>query len=215
MAFLSPSNPGEYPYLCTVPGHWVRMQGVLHVVEDVEQWSRENADKIFAGQASRNVRPRNWKLSDLVGDLPNLASGRSRDRGKELFAANCRFCHRLDGVGSADVGPDLVEASGRLEPTEMLAEILMPSKKIDEAYRSWIISCRDDEVHYGMIVEQTTEWIRVVENPRVDPVGVRVPRSTILDMHPSSTSTMPMGILNTLSREQILDLLAYGRAVEN
>ena len=31
MRFLAPKKPGKYPYVCTFPGHWVIMQGVLIV----------------------------------------------------------------------------------------------------------------------------------------------------------------------------------------
>ena len=34
MYFDSPSEPGEYPFLCTFPGHWMIMRGVLEVVAD-------------------------------------------------------------------------------------------------------------------------------------------------------------------------------------
>jgi uncharacterized protein len=30
--FRAPSQPGDYPYVCTFPGHWRIMNGVLHVV---------------------------------------------------------------------------------------------------------------------------------------------------------------------------------------
>jgi azurin len=30
--FRAPEQPGDYPYLCTFPGHWRLMNGVLHVV---------------------------------------------------------------------------------------------------------------------------------------------------------------------------------------
>jgi azurin len=36
--FSAPDEPGEYPYVCTFPGHWVRMYGVMLVVEDLEAW---------------------------------------------------------------------------------------------------------------------------------------------------------------------------------
>jgi azurin len=36
--FTAPSKPGEYVYLCTFPGHWVRMYGVMLVVENLEAW---------------------------------------------------------------------------------------------------------------------------------------------------------------------------------
>jgi azurin len=36
--FLAPKEPGEYPFVCTFPGHWVRMYGVMLVVENLEAW---------------------------------------------------------------------------------------------------------------------------------------------------------------------------------
>ena len=36
--FTAPAKPGEYVYLCTFPGHWVRMYGVMLVVENLEAW---------------------------------------------------------------------------------------------------------------------------------------------------------------------------------
>ena len=31
LRFNAPRKPGKYPYLCTFPGHWVIMQGVMVV----------------------------------------------------------------------------------------------------------------------------------------------------------------------------------------
>jgi len=31
LRFKAPSEPGDYPYLCTFPGHWIIMHGVMHV----------------------------------------------------------------------------------------------------------------------------------------------------------------------------------------
>lgn len=36
--FAAPDQPGEYPFVCTFPGHWVRMYGVMLVVPDMEAW---------------------------------------------------------------------------------------------------------------------------------------------------------------------------------
>jgi azurin len=38
LSFTAPKEPGEYVYLCTFPGHWVRMYGVMLVVPDLEAW---------------------------------------------------------------------------------------------------------------------------------------------------------------------------------
>jgi azurin len=29
--FKAPEEPGEYPYVCTFPGHWRVMNGIMHV----------------------------------------------------------------------------------------------------------------------------------------------------------------------------------------
>ena len=29
--FVLPSEPGDYPFLCTFPGHWLQMRGTFHV----------------------------------------------------------------------------------------------------------------------------------------------------------------------------------------
>jgi len=41
--FTAPAKPGEYVYLCTFPGHWVRMYGVMLVVESLEAWEAKPA----------------------------------------------------------------------------------------------------------------------------------------------------------------------------
>lgn len=38
LTFAAPKEPGEYVYVCTFPGHWVRMYGVMLVVETLEAW---------------------------------------------------------------------------------------------------------------------------------------------------------------------------------
>ncbi len=36
--FTAPSEPGEYVYVCTFPGHWMRMYGIMLVVPSLEAW---------------------------------------------------------------------------------------------------------------------------------------------------------------------------------
>jgi azurin len=36
LGFTAPSAPGEYIFVCTFPGHWVRMYGVMLVVESLD-----------------------------------------------------------------------------------------------------------------------------------------------------------------------------------
>ena len=31
--FIAPTEPGDYPYMCTFPGHWLLMKGTMHVTK--------------------------------------------------------------------------------------------------------------------------------------------------------------------------------------
>jgi azurin len=31
LTFKAPAKVGDYPYVCTFPGHWTLMNGVMHV----------------------------------------------------------------------------------------------------------------------------------------------------------------------------------------
>lgn len=31
--FVAPAEAGDYPYMCTFPGHWLLMRGVMHVTK--------------------------------------------------------------------------------------------------------------------------------------------------------------------------------------
>jgi azurin len=55
--FSAPATPGQYVFVCTFPGHWVRMYGVMLVVDDVDAWERKpdapmdpTTNKPFASQ---------------------------------------------------------------------------------------------------------------------------------------------------------------------
>lgn len=38
LGFVAPATPGEYVFVCTFPGHWVRMYGVMLVVPNLDAW---------------------------------------------------------------------------------------------------------------------------------------------------------------------------------
>jgi hypothetical protein len=62
LAFTAPRTPGEYVFSCTFPGHWVRMYGVMVVVDDLDSWESQRtvpSDPV-SGQplgAANNSRP--------------------------------------------------------------------------------------------------------------------------------------------------------------
>ena len=215
MTIVAPDTVGEYPYLCTYPGHWVSMAGILHVVDDVDAWIVANPVKATGVDPNARGFVQAWSLNDLVGDLDKLESDRSLENGKKLFTvASCDACHQVHHVGGT-IGPKLGEVNTRLKPAEMLEAILMPSKTIHEDFKTWVLQLDDGRVPSGIITKQDEETVYLVENPLANLPPLKIDRELILAMKASIVSTMPMGLLNTLTKEEILDLLAYIRSDKN
>ena len=41
LSFTAPTKAGNYPFLCTYPGHWVKMYGVMQVVPDLDEYDKK------------------------------------------------------------------------------------------------------------------------------------------------------------------------------
>ncbi len=216
LSFTAPARPGVYPYVCTYPGHWRRMYGAMYVVEDLEEYIAEPEAYLkrhpisAADDLLKFIRPRKeWKLEDLAPAVSQLGQGRSYSNGKQMFqVANCVACHRMDGSGN-EFGPDLTKLDSKLTPPEILRDILEPSAKINEKYCTYVFETGSGKVVTGLVLEETAEAVKVIENPllKADPVVLQ--RSDIVERKKSPVSIMPKGLLDKLTREEILDLVAF------
>ncbi len=204
LSFTAPTEPGEYHYVCTFPGHWMRMQGILAVVTDVETYLANRP-------AATEPKVTEWKLADLAADLDKIAApGRNLAGGKENFAKlACVQCHKLGKDGYA-YGPDLTDVLKRMknDPAALLTEILEPSKVVAERYKNYVFELNDGEEMVGMIVKEDAESVTVQTGPS-DSLIQSVKKSNIKTRTLQPSSQMPLGLVNLLSKEQILDLLAY------
>ncbi len=163
------------------------------------------------GPVAAEARPlvKNWKLDDLVPLVETRLTGRDFERGQKMFAAaKCFACHRFDNQGGA-IGPDLTALSGRFSPREILESIVDPSRVISDQYQAVEVITLDGRVVTGRIVNLAGDSISINTN-MLDPFAqVRIDRKQIEEITPSRTSMMPAGLLDTLSEEEILDLMAY------
>lgn len=216
LSFTAPTEPGVYPYVCTYPGHWRRMYGALYVVKDLDGYLASPEEYLAAHPLPirdallKDNRPRTeWKLADLAGSVADLTSGRSFGTGRQMFqVANCVGCHKLNGVGQ-EMGPDFTKLMPPRTPEDLLKSMLEPSEKIEEKYQSHVFSLVSGKVLTGMILEETPTEIKVIENPLISTKPVVLKKTDIDERQKSTTSIMPKGLLDKLSREEILDLLAY------
>jgi putative heme-binding domain-containing protein len=223
LSFTAPTKPGVYAVVCTYPGHWRRMYAALYVVEDLEEYLADPTAYLtknpveVADELLKFTRPRTeWKYDDLAASVDKMEPGRSFANGKQMFqVANCVACHKMNGVGQ-EIGPDLAKLDPKQsKPGEILKDILEPSFRINEKYQSWVIEMKDGKVHTGLIVEETPKVVKLLENPLVKAEALVLKVEEIDTRKKSPTSIMPKGLLDQLTREEIMDLVAYIHAGGN
>jgi putative heme-binding domain-containing protein len=207
--FVAPTEPGEYPYVCTFPGHWMRMYGVMLVVEDIEAW-RADPQPPADPLGSNRQFVQNWKVEDFSEDLSQSLAAANPEIGAKLFTeATCAACHQVDCVGGK-IGPDLTEVFDRLknDTAAVVREIVDPSKVIEKKYAMKTIIDIDGKVMSGIVVEEDDDSITLVTNPDA-PEPKRILRDDIDDEEDSKVSMMPKGLLDRFTRDEIIEILGY------
>jgi putative heme-binding domain-containing protein len=151
-----------------------------------------------------------WTLDELVevAEKDGL-EGRDFENGKQMFAAGACFkCHRLQGQGGIS-GPDLTAVAGRFSTRNLLESIVEPSRVISDQYQMTRFLLKDGREVIGRIVNMGNNNLSVNTNMLDPNQSIGVNRLQIEETFPAEVSPMPTGLLNTLSMDEILDLLAY------
>jgi len=209
LTFTAPEEPGEYPYVCTFPRHWMRMYGVMVVVKDLDAWlanPTKPADPL--GQNREFVR--SWSLDDLHDEIDAGLRGRTLEIGKRIFTeASCLQCHKVGSEGGT-VGPELSDVFKRWKGDRagVLREILDPSHKVDPKYALYNVVTDDGKVLSGIVTVQDRESVTIITNPeKPEPRVIR--RDDIDEMIKTSTSLMPRGLLDRFTQDEIFELFAF------
>ena len=151
---------------------------------------------------------REWKTAELLGDLDRVGKGRNFENGREAFAAaQCFQCHRFGNEGGA-IGPDITAVSSRFARKDVLESIIEPSKVVSEQYQNITVVKKDGDDVTGRLVEETDAKLVLVPN-QLTGEKVDVKKSDIASRAPSKLSPMPEGLVNVLTKEDLLDLMAY------
>ena len=151
---------------------------------------------------------REWKMADFANDLNGPSRGRDYASGREAFlAGQCAQCHRLNNEGGS-IGPDLSGAGAKYTRRDLLESLLDPSKVLSDQYQNMTVTTKDGEDTTGRIVEDTDTKLVLVINPLTGE-KIQFRKSDVKGRAPSKLSPMPEGLVNILTKDEILDLLAY------
>ena len=132
-----------------------------------------------------------------------------------MFAvAACFKCHRFAGEGGT-IGPDLTGVGGRFNAQNLLESIIEPSKVISDQYASTMFILDDGRVVNGRVINLSGKNLMVLTDMTNPSDLASINRDSVEEMMPSKSSMMPTGLVDTLTKEEALDLLAYLRSGGN
>jgi putative heme-binding domain-containing protein len=134
---------------------------------------------------------------------PESLARADRSAGRLLFQKTCSSCHRLFGAGGS-IGPDIT-GSQRTNLDYVLQTLIDPSAAVAKDFQLETVVTTGGRALTGIIVEESDKSITVqsVNERVVVPLAEVAARST------SEVSMMPEGLLQSLSTDQVRQLIAY------
>lgn len=166
--------------------------------------------------AELKARPfvKNWTSKELVELVKNDKGERDLVNGKQLFGvATCYKCHRFEGFGGM-VGPDLTAVGRRFNIESLVESLIEPSKVVSDQYEATMFELDNGRTITGRVANLNGKNYMVQEDMSRPGKLTRVNVDMIDSMTPSPNSMMPSGLLDNLSKEEILDLIAYIRSAQ-
>ena len=152
---------------------------------------------------------KDWKLIDFVFSLNKVGTGRNFQQGQKMFAvARCKACHKMGDEGKS-FGINFTDVAKRIKRRDMLVSMLSPSTVIADKYKATRFELVDGKVVTGLIISEDDKHLQVSADPLNPGMLTTLSKSEIEAQAESPVSTMPEDLLNTLTQEEVLDLLAY------
>jgi len=163
-----------------------------------------NAGAMFNGR-----KPTEWTLDELSAATKTGLKARSFENGRKLFgAAACFTCHRFGNEGGM-TGPDLTAAGGRYSPHDLLDQIINPSKEINEQFAPIVVTLKNGDRMEGVVVNLNGDTVTLNTDLSDPNQRENVDRKEVKSIEASKVSPMPPQLLNLLTKEEVLDLVAY------
>lgn len=150
-----------------------------------------------------------WQLTpELRTEILRLVrSEGDANRGEKIYRRDdlqCIQCHAI-GVGGGLVGPNLISVGGSSQPDYILESLLAPSAKLKEGYTTLSVLTTGGEIFNGIEIGRSVDAVQL---RLADGKEVRVNASQI-EQEKSGQSLMPVGLLDTLTKSELVDLTTF------
>ncbi len=136
------------------------------------------------------------ELAKLNGDVTS---------GKQVFSATCGSCHKIDNEGE-NVGPALSKIGSKLTKDALYIAIIHPDEGISFGYEGYVFKMRDNNVVAGIITSETEDAVEIVMQGGIKK---KLEKSSIASRTEMKNSLMPATLYQTLTQQQLVDLVEY------
>lgn len=135
---------------------------------------------------------------------PAISLAGNSDKGKIIFSNQCGSCHIYGAIGN-EVGPNLTEINRKSKET-LLHDIIDPNAATDTKYINHKVELKNGDIHLGIISKENDIEITV---KKMGGTSVTISKSEIKDFSSLGTSLMMEGFENTITPQEMADLLAF------
>ena len=166
------------------------------------------------GVPQNAVSPHAMSAAELDAFVELVRGKADATRGAAVYAREnlkCVTCHRIDTAGGrvdkagGRVGPNLT-AIGASSPLDYVIDSLIyPAKNVKEGYNTVVVQTDDGQVITGIQVARSDAELILRTATGTE---VKIPTADI-DEESAGTSLMPTGLIDSLSREELADLVRY------
>jgi putative membrane-bound dehydrogenase-like protein len=214
----------------------VKSEAVVSEVKRVLRGAKGSAVTELVGQATNSDDQQRELQAARIARIEGLLAQGDTQRGRRLFfhgpGAACSQCHRHSGRGNV-VGPDLslvgrqvlseaIGADGKpggkpdgrpdgrpdekqSAARELLQSIMEPNREVAPQFYTTLLELADGSTFTGILLRSSST--EVYRNNFGEEVTFQ--KNDIADRKESRTSMMPSGLLDTMSDEEVSDLIAF------
>jgi putative membrane-bound dehydrogenase-like protein len=124
-------------------------------------------------------------------------------KGKLVYTRSCAVCHTLFDEGGK-LGPNLT-GGGRRDPDYILINLMDPNAVIPRDYQMTVVTLKDQQILVGTVPveDEKTITLQTIADRRV------IERTACEKIERQPLSFMPEGLLQQMTNEEFLDLMAY------
>ncbi len=138
-------------------------------------------------------------ISEMMAMTGNAANGLT------VFKANCAICHQVNGEGM-NFGPKLSEIGSKLPKDGQYLAILYPDAGISFGYEGYEVKLKDGTTVTGIVASKTETDLQLNF-----PGGTsqQYKMANVRSMKKMDTSMMPSGLHESMTRQNLADLVEY------